>query len=186
MVSLSQILYYWNEYTFEIIIILCLLFFVTYGIYNKLRGSQGTWSKYYYHLDPKIEDKPVIRRQRDSKGELECRRVLNHIFNKPFNKCRPNFLNNPVTGGSFNMELDCYDDNLRLGVEYDGIQHAKYTRFFHKNKEAFYNQQYRDELKKRMCKDHGVTLINIPHTVKNEDIEYYLIKELKKHGYLKN
>jgi hypothetical protein len=129
---------------------------------------------------------PKRRFTKDSKGEVECRRVLQRIFNRPFDKIRPNFLNNPVTGGNFNMELDCYDDGLKLGVEYDGRQHAEYTPFFHKNKEAFYNQQYRDELKKRMCKDNGVTLINIPHTVKHDDIEYYLMKELHKKGYLRN
>ena len=53
-------------------------------------------------------------------------------------------------------------------------EHYKYTPFFHKNKEAFYNQKYRDELKRRMCKDNGIYLIEIPNTVKLEDIEHFL------------
>jgi hypothetical protein len=57
--------------------------------------------------------------------------------------------------------------------------------YFHKNKEAFYNQKYRDELKKRMCKDNGIILIEVPYTVKEHEIEDFLINELRKHRYLK-
>ncbi len=50
------------------------------------------------------------------------------------------------------------------------------------NKEAFRNQQYRDELKRRMCDDNNVTLIEVPYTVK--DIPTYLYNKLKPLGYL--
>jgi hypothetical protein len=43
---------------------------------------------------------------KESKGEIECRRVLKKLFNRPFNKCRPDFLRNPVTGGNFNLVSD--------------------------------------------------------------------------------
>ncbi|NQZ58906.1 MAG: carbohydrate-binding protein [Lentisphaeraceae bacterium] len=53
-------------------------------------------------------------------------------------------MRNPVTGGSHNLEIDCYNDELRIGVEYQGRQHYSFNPRFHKNKEAFRNQQYRD------------------------------------------
>ena len=91
-------------------------------------------------------------------------------------------MNNPVTGGNFNLELDCYNQDLNIACEYNGAQHYKYIPYFHKNKEAFYNQRYRDELKRRICKDNGIILIEVPHTVKTENIENYISKELKKYN----
>ena len=60
-------------------------------------------------------------------------------------------------------------------------QHYEYVPYFHKNKEAFYNQKYRDELKKRMCKDNGIVLIEVPYTVKEQDIEDFLTKQIRKY-----
>jgi len=119
-----------------------------------------------------------------SAGEKETRRVLEGLFQRPFPNKRPDFLRNPVTGGTRNLEIDCFCEFMRLGVEYSGIQHYKYTPYMHKSKEAFHNQRYRDELKKRMCKENGVTLIVVPYTVKTKNIEAYLISQLTTAGYL--
>ena len=72
--------------------------------------------------------------------------------------------------------MDCYNSDIGLAVEYNGEQHYKYIPFFHQNKEAFKNQLYRDELKRRMCKDAGVTLIEVPYTIPVDEIESYLKK----------
>jgi hypothetical protein len=113
----------------------------------------------------------------DSAGERECRRVLQELFNQPFNRARPNFLRNPINK-KFNLELDCYNENYNLAVEYNGAQHYKFIPYFHKNREAFLNQKYRDELKKRLCNENNVMLIEVPHTVKIKDIKKYLMKKL--------
>jgi len=89
----------------------------------------------------------------ESKGEQECRYFLQKTFNKPFVNTRPSFLRNPVTGR--NLELDCYNSELKLALEYNGKQHYKYLSYFHKNKQDFWNQKYRDYIKKRLCKDNG-------------------------------
>lgn len=178
----------WENNGLEILVGVFIAFFILYGLYRIITKKEGNWSKTYSTYNVKDVDnfkyknglnKP--KTQKDSKGEIECKRVLEKIFNKPFIKSRPNFLNNPVTGGNFNLELDCYNDELRLAVEYHGRQHYDYIPFFHKNKEAFYNQKYRDELKKRMCKDNNIILIEVPYKVKVEDIEKYLIKEIGKY-----
>lgn len=117
-----------------------------------------------------------------SAGEAECQRVLMDIYNTDFNSHRPAFLNNPVTStekASYNLELDCYNPALKLAVEYNGRQHYEHVPFFHKNKEAFYNQKYRDELKRIMCNRAGVTLIEVPYTVSVPNIRNYLIKALQ-------
>lgn len=183
----------WEEYNFEIVIVLLMLFFLFLFIYRKIKGEQGSWSDSFFYdysvFNQKYksnqdydESKPI---RKDSKGEVECRRVLEKIFKRPFKKARPNFLRNEINGGH-NLELDCFNEDLSLALEYDGQAHFKYIPFFHKNKEHFLNQQYRDELKNRMCKDNGIHLIRVPYTVKLDDIEKYIIEEIKKAGYYRD
>jgi hypothetical protein len=189
----------WKNNSFEFVLIGCLIVIAILALTRI--GKKGSWSTdYIYNPYKKNKNKGVLdyidsmgnssrttfdhdkKPQRDSSGETECRRVLQKHFRRPFTKCRPNFLNNPVTGGHFNMELDCFDSELKIAVEYNGAQHYKYLPFFHKNKEAFYNQKYRDELKTRMCRDNGIILIEVPYTVKVQDIERHIINELRKHS----
>lgn len=179
----------WDERGYEIILGLCIAFILIFSLYRKITGGRGTWSTKYqspYQFDKKnVPDQQPNRYQppRESKGETECRRVLEYLFKRPFGKERPDFLRNPVTNGSFNLELDCYNRDLQIAVEYNGEQHYKYIPFFHRNKDSFTNQKYRDELKRRMCRDNGVVLIEVPYTIKLEGIKEYLEKELRKVGY---
>lgn len=184
----AYIIKLWNDYGFEIVLGLCVAFILIYGLYCKLKGNKGTYqpmshSKQLFHqLSPHLPQKPRRQPPTNSKGELECRRVLQWIFKKPFNKARPDFLRNPVTGGDFNLELDCFDPELHIAVEYNGIQHYQYVPYFHKNKEAFLNQKYRDDMKRRICKENGILLIEVPYTVKLEDIKEFIEKELSRNG----
>ena len=177
----SRVTQFWSNYGFETLIALCIGFLVTYALYRWWKGDSGSWSSSYSYTPGTQKKEKKVPKQ--SSGERECRRVLEKLFNKPFISVRPDFLNNPVTGGKHNLEIDCYNEELNLGVEYQGAQHYKFNSHFHKNKEAFMNQKYRDDMKKRMCKDHGVVLIDVAYTVKVEDIERYLKRELRKRGY---
>ena len=172
-------------YEFEIFFIICFLFLFMYAIYR--RNKKGTWNIYNVTIQKKNNihtsheeiEKINYKNKGDSSGETECRRVLEKIFKKKFDKKRPDFLRNPITGNNFNLELDCYNEELRLAVEYQGCQHYKYIPFFHKNKEAFYNQKYRDLFKRQKCVENKITLIEVPYTVKNKNIEFFLINKLK-------
>ena len=175
---------------FEILLGICLAIIIIYSLYRKFQGLNGNWSKSYYTYSIKDIDnykKDSFSQKKgppkESKGELECKRVLEKIFQKPFNKIRPNFLNNPVTGGNYNLEIDCYNEEIGLGAEYSGIQQYRFTPFFHRNNDHFLTQKYRDELKKRMCKDNGVLLVEIPYTVKLQDIENFIIHQLRKNNF---
>ena len=179
----------WNENGFEIVLVGSL---VVIGILAIFRiGKVGTWSTSYSYYNEGTKNvnsnsnyggNRVVKKE--SSGERECRRVLQKIFNKPFNNCRPDFLLNPVTGGRYNLELDCYNELLKLAVEYNGVQHYKYNKMMHRSHDHFLNQKYRDDMKMRMCKDAGVNLVTVPYNVKNEDIRNFLVVELRKLGYL--
>jgi hypothetical protein len=177
----------WNTHGFEIILVMSLIFI---AIFSLIRiGKKGSWTSSYSY-DPKHSQGPGNFDKKsgfpkESSGERECRRVLQQIFNKPFKNQRPDFLLNPVTGGRFNLELDCYEESLKLAVEYNGQQHYKYVPYFHKNKEAFYNQMYRDDMKRRLCKENRVNLIEVPNTVKVCDIEVFIRQKLRLIGYIK-
>jgi hypothetical protein len=182
---------------YEILLLLAVVTILSFFIYRYFRGSDGTWTKkkYYEQIEirepvetykPNTINQPYqeVKVSNDSIGETECRRVLSKIFNRPFLKARPDFLRNPVTGNNFNLELDCYDESLKLAVEYNGRQHYDFIPYFHKNNDRFLNQKYRDDMKRRMCKDMGITLIEVPFTVDVKEIENFLVNELRKTGYL--
>ena len=57
----------------------------------------------------------------ESKGERKCREVMVRLYTRSFPKVRPQFLRNPETG--YLLELDCFCEELRLAVEYNGVQH---------------------------------------------------------------
>lgn len=77
---------------------------------------------------------------------------------KNFKQCKPDFLKG--------MELDGYNDELKIGLEYNGEQHYHYNPFFHKrNEENFIKQQQRDKLKKELCKQNNIYLIVVPYWI---------------------
>lgn len=113
---------------------------------------------------------PGVNSEGDSKGEKECRRILEVHYNLPFPKVRPDFLRNPVTGQ--NLEIDCFNKQLGLGVEFSGRQHFEFIPYFHTSRKYFQKQLQRDETKARLCRENGVKLIVVPWNVKN--IEEFL------------
>lgn len=156
-------------------VLICLGFLVVFGIIRMIMKKKGSWSE---SISPEVSHIPYITESseiNDSAGEKKVRAFLESYFQgHKFPKARPFFLNNGVTGN--NLELDCYNKDLHLAVEYNGRQHYDYIPYFHQNKEAFYNQKYRDELKKIYCRDFGITLITVPYT--ERDIPSFLRRAL--------
>lgn len=118
-----------------------------------------------------------------SKGETKCREILERITGEKFDNVRPSWLVNPVTGQS--LELDCYNEKLKLAVEYNGIQHYKFNKYMHQNsRDKFQNQQYRDLIKKDLCQKNNVHLIVVPYDIDIKNIESFLLKKVKE--YIEN
>ena len=165
---------FWKEYKFEIVLGGTILFIIIFALFRI--GKKGTFSSTTSGVVTEKKKPPRV-----SKGETECKRVLESIFNVKFEKDRPDFLRNPVTSGGntgINLELDCFNKELSLAVEYNGIQHYKFVPYFHKTKETFQNQKYRDYMKRDLCEKNGVTLIEVPYTIRVENIEDHLVEKL--------
>lgn len=169
---------YIKENALLILGIVSITFLVIFGLYRIISGKEGSWSAKIKTPLPSINNGYSKLSKKDSEGEIRARAFLENYFQKPFPKIRPAFLNNEITGGKYNLEIDCFNEELKLGVEYNGRQHYEYVPFFHTSKEAFYNQKYRDKLKGIYCKENGITLIEIPYT-ELANLENWLEKELK-------
>lgn len=111
-----------------------------------------------------------------SRGERLCCQTMERIYGVPFNTIRPNWLCNPETG--CNLELDCYNDELKIAVEYNGAQHYKWPNFTNQTYQQFINQVRRDKLKMDLCDRNGVYLIVVPYNVPPEKISSFIISHL--------
>ena len=188
---ISKLYKLWMDKGFEFLIYLSIIAFVILVIYRKITHQRGSYSKNLVPLyesilmlDKRSPNSPSQRSRKESSGEIECKRVLESIFQQPFPKARPDFLSNDITGGN-NLELDCFNRDLSIAVEYNGRQHYEYIPYFHKTKDAFYNQKYRDAMKKRLCEENGISLIIVPYTVKVENIRSFIRNELYSRGLIK-
>jgi hypothetical protein len=111
-----------------------------------------------------------------SKGEQICRETMEKIYGVPFINTRPKWLKNPTTNR--NLELDCYNDKLKLAVEYNGIQHYKWCSFAKQSYSDFREQIRRDRIKVDLCEQHGVYLIVVPYNVTLSQIPTYIMYHL--------
>lgn len=114
-----------------------------------------------------------------SKWKMEriCKITLEILTGYEFSSVRPDWLKNPLTGR--NLELDCYNDTLKLALEYNGKQHYVFTPRFHKNEHDLELQIYRDELKQSLCDQNGVTLIIVPYTISEQELCSYILRKLR-------
>jgi hypothetical protein len=175
---------------FILLIILCIYLYWNYG--SKVRkvklfndeykdiflnyvdayGREDEFRSYF----PKKKGLP---KRGEWKNENRCRDIIQKIFQKEFKSVRPDFLKNPVTGK--NLELDCYNEELKLAFEIDGVQHAKYTPYFHRGGVAQFEYDLKkDDFKTKKCKLEGVDLIRIPHFILPNNLEDYIRKEIDK------
>lgn len=118
-----------------------------------------------------------------SANEAHCIELLSKMTKTNFIKCRPSFLVNHETGK--NLELDGYNEDLKLAIEYNGEQHYKKSSLFHKNGMIdLEKQQERDTKKRELCKKNGIYLITVPYYEKEKEKfienEYNKYKKTKK------
>jgi hypothetical protein len=120
------------------------------------------------------EEVPKRVQKKQSKGEAECQRVIEDIYKRSFQtQVRLRELENPVTHRP--LELDVYNADLMLAIEYHGRQHYEYVPFFHKKgKQELEYSIWKDNIKVDMCDQLGIYLITVPYTVPHRQIKEYI------------
>lgn len=130
----------------------------------------------------------VVERQRKLRSEERCREILERIFDAPFPKRRPAWLRNDErgTGTGHKLELDCYNEELGLALEYNGRQHRVYPNTWHESKRDFDEQRRRDRLKVVRCMEEGIALIVVPddEIVPYEELYTFITERLEQLGIL--
>jgi hypothetical protein len=99
-----------------------------------------------------------------SKGEEFACQALERVLGRPVEVGVRNLgIINPITGRQ--LEIDCFDRQTGIGVEYNGEQHYHYPNRFHRTQVEFEAQLRRDFNKTQQCQNLGIYLIKVPFTV---------------------
>ncbi len=115
------------------------------------------------------------------KYENICKLYFEQIFNATFNKTRPDFLKQE---NGHNLELDGFNEVLKIAFEHNGMQHYKAVKIFNKIDSLEYIQS-KDKFKKEMCKNNGIKLFIIPQLTtitKISDLKQLIFKQAKELG----
>jgi hypothetical protein len=76
-------------------------------------------------------------------------------------------------------EFDCYNKDLKINIEYDGIQHYEFPNWIHKTKEQFDRQQRNDKFKDLWCINNCVLQIRVCYKYDTKDkIKDYIENQL--------
>lgn len=150
------------------------------------------------NITPNVEDKFYVKKdlrcpngkiREDTKsytrGERICKDTLEKLYGLPFKKERLKCLENPLTGRR--LELDCYNEQLQIAVEYNGIQHYVWPNYTGQSYEDFIYQIQRDQLKVELCDKNGIYLITVPYNIPMKKIpdyiQYYLPENVQRRSH---
>ena len=105
--------------------------------------------------------------------EEYVRKLLYKITNKYFIKTRT--LSWLIDNTNNNhLELDGYNDELKVAFEYQGEQHYILTFLNQHNNENLENTKRKDKLKLKLCHENGVKLIVVPYWYPHTSVEQFL------------
>lgn len=112
---------------------------------------------------------------KSGKSEEIARTTFEQLFNKAFPKTRPVWLRN---ARGYRMEIDGYCHELKMGFEYQGIQHFSKSIFG-----TNVPMRIQDDIEKaKLCKEHGIYLFILTHEMKYEDFPNEIVKQAKQFG----
>jgi len=122
----------------------------------KNKQGQKTWVLPYIKGKGELvkKDYYVGEKEQCWEHEKQMIKVVQELY--PQNKIEKH--NRTVLDG---LEIDCYIPELKLGFEYNGLQHYEHVEYFHKTKEDFEAQKDRDVEKLKRAEEKGIKIITI-------------------------
>lgn len=112
--------------------------------YGNIVGTQNRLGTWFPHCHEPL-------------GEKLLREFFKYLFKLPFEKERPDWL----TYKGKQLELDGFNNKLRIGFEHHGVFHYKETGFF-ESKMTFKRRKEFDKAKISLCLTNNVKLVIIP------------------------
>lgn len=76
------------------------------------------------------------------------------------------------------LRFDFYLPLYNLCIEFHGVQHYEYVEHFHGTENKFQEQQLKDDIKRKYCKNNDINLIELPCNMTISEIRVELIKSI--------
>lgn len=123
-----------------------------------------------------VEPKGRNWKTNPSAPEKASRKWLEEYFGTSFPATYPEWLVNPETGRK--LELDCYNKDLAIAVECNGVHHYVWPNWTGMSYEKFIKVVRKDDYKRALCERMGILLITVPYTVKTKKIGEFIEQKL--------
>lgn len=109
------------------------------------------------------------------RSEELVRALFEKRFRVKFPTVKPAWLKNDR---GYSMELDGYNEKLKLAFEYHGEHHYQPIKYGGIDPHSRLNQRKKDdERKRKLCRRTGVALIEIPHTIPYGELDKYVVHQ---------
>lgn len=109
-----------------------------------------------------IKNNNLTAKKEYSHGQADLLEQLAKLF--PYLLVVPE---HPISSG---LRIDAYIPSLKLGFEYDGIQHTEFVQFFHGTQENFEKGKTLDKNKEYLCHRQGIKLVRISKSISDEEL----------------
>jgi len=108
--------------------------------------------------------------------ERLCRHYFEAITGHRFPKVKPKWLLNDLGN---RMELDGYNENLKLAFEHQGEQHYRPIEHFNRREETLTRRQRDDKIKQQFCDHQGISLIAVPFDIPTAEMYPWIVQAIK-------
>ena len=109
--------------------------------------------------------------------ERLCRHYFEQLTGLAFPSFKPKWLLNAKNN---RMELDGYCKELLLAFEHQGRQHYQKIEHFNRRNESLNWRLESDVLKRKICKERSITLIEVPYWVENDSLPEWIANQISK------